>query len=455
MRYIPHTEGDIAHMLKVIGASSIEELFSDIPKPLRLKGELNLPPALTEGELFRHLAELGATNKPAGQNGILVFAGAGCCSHAIPSTVDHLSGRSEFYTAYTPYQPELSQGTLLAIFEFQTLVCDLMQMEYANASMYDGASATAEGILMAQRLTDRKKVFLFASLHPEYAQTVKTYLSGMSDEGIDIHTLPMTSSGQADLQALKEGLDENTAAVVVQSPNFFGVLEDLAPICEMAHQHGALAVSVSTEPLVYALMQPPGSIGVDIAVAEGIGFAGPPNLGGPGLGMFAANGKKALRAMPGRIVGQTVDTKGQVGYVLTLSTREQHIRREKATSNICTNHGLMALRFMIHLALLGKSGFKQLAQLNLSKAVYAKERLTAIKGVSLKYEAPFFNEFTLRINSVDAQDLVAKAARQGVVPGVSLSRFFSDQKDSLLVAINETHRKEDIDRLAETLKSVM
>jgi len=469
MRYIPHTKDDIERMLRVIGASTVDDLFASIPEELRFEGSLDLPSPISELELLAHLHELGASNQPQSHaSGTLVFAGAGCHPHAIPSAVSTLAGRSEFCTAYTPYQPELSQGTLLSIFEFQTMVCELLGMEVANASMYDGASATAEAILMAQRLTGRSRVVAAASLHPEYAQTCTTYLSGLGgDPTASPRSAPQgredrdplvqvgwDSSGALDTQGLGRAIDDRTAAVVVQSPNFLGIIEDLDPVCRAAHAAGALVVSACTEPLALALARAPGDAGVDIAVGEGIGLAGPPNLGGPGVGLFAARGKKAVRAMPGRIVGQTLDAEGRQGFVLTLSTREQHIRREKATSNICTNHGLIALRFTIHLALLGQSGFRRLAQLNLSKAAFAAELLCGMDGFEPAFSGPFFNELAIRVPDGDADAVVARAAVRGVVPGVALGRFHPGLKDILLVSINETHRREDIQRLAKSFKSM-
>jgi len=292
---------------------------------------------------------------------------------------------------------------------------------------------------------------LAGSLHPDYARTCETYLSGL---GVDqpLRTAGVTAEGGVALSALARALDESVAAVVVQTPSFLGVLEDLRPICEVAHAAGALVVAVTTEPLVFALAQPPGAAGADIAVGEAIGLCGPPNLGGPGLGIFATRGKKALRAMPGRLVGQTVDADGKPGFVLTLSTREQHIRREKATSNICTNHGLMALRFTIHLALLGKTGLVELARLNMAKAAFARELLAGLDGYSPRFDASFFNEIALRVPGGDAQVVVDRAAARGVVPGVALGHFFDELRDTLLVSVTELHRREDIERLARELQ---
>ena len=442
-------------MLRVIGVSSVEELFQVIPKDQRFDGDLPLPAPLSEGELLRHLQELGAANRPAGPNN-LVFAGAGLHPHMVPVAVDHLSFRSEFYTAYTPYQPEVSQGTLLAIFEYQTMVCELFGMEFSNASMYDGATATTEAILMARRLKKKRpRTLLCGGVHPEHAETCRTYLAGLGDVDEQLTLVPLTDGGATDLAALEQALGDDVAAVVVQSPNFVGQLQDLGPVCELAHAAGALVIAVCTEPLALALTRSPGEAGADIAVGEGIGLAGPPNLGGPGLGMLCSRGKKAMRAMPGRLVGQTTDSEGRPGFVLTLSTREQHIRREKATSNICTNHGLMALRFAIHLSLLGKSGLQRLARINLAKTRYARERLANLAAYSLRHDGPSFSEICLRVNSGNNATLVVRAAAaKGVVPGVALGRFYPEMADTLLVSINETHSKQDIDKLAQTLAMI-
>jgi glycine dehydrogenase subunit 1 len=458
MRYLPHTQDDIDRMLRVIGAASVDELFASIPAPLRLKGALELPPALSEAQLLEELRALGGRNQPQSRaTGALVFCGAGAHPHYIPAAVDSLTSRSEFYTAYTPYQPELSQGTLLSIFEFQTMVAELFGMSVANASMYDGASAAAEAILMARRLTGRPRALLAPGLHPEYAQTCETYLSGMPLEGggSAVTRLPFSTSGLTDLALLRERLTAgDVACVLVQSPSFFGTLEDLAPIAEAAHAAGALLVAVVTEPLALALCRAPGEAGADIAVGEGLGLAGPLNLGGPGVGLFAVRDKRAVRAMPGRLVGETVDSQGRPGYVLTLSTREQHIRREKATSNICTNHGLFALRLAIHLALLGKTGFEALARQNLAKAAFARELLCAL-GCRPRFPgAPFFNELALCVPGGDADAVVQLASRRGVVPGVALGRFHPELKDTLLVAVNETHSREDLVRLSKAFKSI-
>jgi glycine dehydrogenase subunit 1 len=372
--------------------------------------------------------------------------------------VDALISRAEFYTVYTPYQPEISQGTLQATFEFQTIVAEILGLDVANASMYDGASACAEAVLMARRITGRRKAVVSAALHPEYVATMLTYTSMVDEVGkSSIHRIPVTACGNTDevgLQAAVAHAGDDLACVVIQTPNFLGVIEDLRPIAELCHQHGALLVAVSTEPLAFALLAPPGHLGADIAVAEGLGLAGAPCFGGPGVGLMAA-AKDYVRQMPGRLVGETVDKEGRRGYVLTLATREQHIRREKATSNICTNHGLVALAFTIHMSLLGKKGFQDLATLNASKAAFARDRLASLPGFALRFPAgPTFNEFALRVPGGDAQALCDKVLPRGVLPGVPLGRFNNAYKDTLLVAVNETHLKEDIDALATVLEEV-
>ena len=453
MRYLPHTPEDVTRMLRVIGVESVAKLFDVIPEGLRHHGELDLPRALSEPELLDLLQELGARNRPAmRQNGHLVFAGAGIYRHHIPAAVDALSLRGEFATAYTPYQPEVSQGTLMAIYEFQTMVCELYGTEVANASMYDGASATAEAMLMARRLTRRKRTLLCGGLHPEYRETCTTYAAGLdpeSDETIQI--VPQGADGRVDLSALRAAMTDDVASIIVQTPNFFGLIEDLAPLAELAHEAGALLVAINNEPVALALVEAPGAQGADIVAGDGTGLATLPTLGGPGVGLFGTNGKKALRALPGRLVGETVDTVGRRGYVLTLSTREQHIRRDKATSNICTNHGLYALRFAIHLALLGPTGLKRLAELNLAKAHYARERLAALDGFALRFDGPMFNELTLRVPNGDAAALISAAGRRGITPGVALGRFDAALADTLLIAVTETHSKDDIDQLASVL----
>jgi len=448
MRYLPHTQADVARMLEAIGVGSIEELFSSIPSRLRLTRELDLPPALDEATLLGHLQELGSKNRTH-----LAFLGAGIHHHPAPASVDMLLSRAEFYTAYTPYQPEISQGTLQAIFEFQTIVAELFGLDVANASMYDGASACAEAVLMARRLTGRGRVVLARGLHPEYREVCAAYLRGAELGEESRAEAPWLPSGSCDLAALDRLLADDIACVVVQSPNFFGVLEDLDAIAKLAHSRGALAVAVVCEPAAMALARAPGEAGFDLAVGEGLGFCGHTSLGGPGVGLLAARAEH-VRALPGRLVGETVDADGQRGYVLTLATREQHIRRERATSNICTNQGLMALAFTIHMCMLGRHGLTRLARINLARAEYARRLLGRLPGYALRFDGPMFNELTLRVPGGSASRCVEALGERGVLPGVPLSRFPSlavDLGDTLLIGITEAHRKADIDRLASAL----
>ncbi len=453
-RYIPHTEADITRMLGVVGKPSVASLFAHVPDRLRATRPLDIEP-LDERALIAHLAEIGRHTNAAMSDGVLSFLGGGLIPHHIPAAVDMLLMRSEWYTSYTPYQPEVSQGTLQAVFEFQTIVSELLGLPVANASMYDGASAAAEALLMARRITGKKKSIL-AGLHPHYDQTIETYLSGMSDTGL--HRIPHAfagGQGQISLAALDDALAAtDVACVVVQTPDFFGVVQDLRAIAERAHAHGALVVAVTTEPLALGLLASPGALGADIAVAEGIGLAIPPSLGGPGVGLFATR-TEYTRQLPGRLVGETVDETGKRGYVLTLSTREQHIRREKATSNICTNQGLIALAFTIHLSLLGRRGFRQLAELNLAKSEYAKAKIAALPGFSLPLTAPTFNEFVVKTPLSPAQ--LDHLARQNIFAGVrpaaaGLHGPHKGVDDLLLVAVTERHEKADIDRLVAALR---
>jgi glycine dehydrogenase subunit 1 len=360
--YLAHTSGEIEQMLERIGASSLEELFDSIPAALRRRAELKLPPALAERGLLDHLGALAARNLSAAT--VTSFLGGGAYHHYIPSAVEALSSRSEFLTAYTPYQGEVSQGTLQAIFEFQTLICQLTGLEVANASLYDGASAVAEAALMAMRISRRRKIRVSRALHPSYVQVLRTYTQGLDAE---IEWLELAADGRT---AASQS-DAGTACVIVQSPNFFGCVEDLEPFAEAAHAAGALLVSVTNEALALALLRDPGSAGADIACGEAQSFGVPLGFGGPHVGFMAAR-QKHVRQLPGRLIGETVDTSGERAFVMTLTTREQHIRRERATSNICTNQGLMALRATIYLALLGRRGLRKLAEINLALAGYAR-----------------------------------------------------------------------------------
>jgi glycine dehydrogenase subunit 1 len=447
MRYLPHTELEIQQMLEAIGVGSIDALFETIPQSARFVGELQVPHRVSEPELMRHLQALAAQNTGAD---LLSFLGAGIYAHHIPPAVDQLLLRSEFYTAYTPYQPEVAQGTLQAIWEFQSIVCELLGMPLANASMYDGATAAAEGVQMARRLTRRNGVLLSQCVHPQYRDVIRTFLSGQTTGAcVEVGTNP---DGCYDLAAISEALGDDTAVVVVGHPSFRGGLLDLSPLTEAAHQKGALVVSSTAEPYALALALSPGEMGVDIATAEGQALACPPTFGGPGVGLFACrNDRKYLQQLPGRVCGETVDASGQRGYVLTLSTREQHIRRERATSNICTNQGLLALSLAIRCSMLGKRGFVETAEQCMAKAHYLHSELCSLPGYESTSSAPFFNEFAIRALTRPVAEITAKAKSQGVIPGLALGRIEPVSADSLLIAVTERHTRADLDRLRDVL----
>jgi len=442
MRYLPLSETDLAEMLREVGMKRLEDLADVLPGPLRLKRALDLPPPLSEMELvqkLRSLSEGGKSGKP-----MVSFLGAGAYDHFTPSVVDHVLRRSEFYTAYTPYQPELSQGTLQAVFEFQTLICQLTGMDTANASVYDGASAVAEGVLMAQRIKGRKKCLLARSLHPEYRVVTRTYTHPL---GLELAPVAFAREGALDLEALEKALDKEVSSVVIQQPNFFGCLEDVERIARLAHAQDALLIVAVAEPLSLALLQPPGALGADLVVGEGQSFGNPVSFGGPYIGFFASK-ENFLRSMPGRLVGETVDLEGRRGFILAVATREQHIRREKATSNICTNQALCALAVLVYLTIMGKEGLRELAEINLSKCEYAKKRLG--ESFPLRFSAPTFNEFVLRLKG-DPDQALKKLADQEIIGGLPLKRFFPEMKNEILVCVTEKHSREDIDRLAENL----
>jgi len=437
--YTPHTSEEIAHMLRTVGAETLEELFSPIPLSLRSVGALKLPRAESEQSVHRALGELAERNHSA--NRVASFLGAGAYHHFIPSAVSALASRGEFLTAYTPYQAEVSQGTLQAIFEFQTLICQLTGLDIANASLYDGASAMAEAVLLALRATRRRRVLLSQGLHPHYVEVLRTYTAEL---GVELETRDLGSDGRTQLAS---EVPADTAAIVLQQPNFFGCIEDLPPFAQAAHDAGALLISVTAEPLALALLQSPGAAGVDVACGEAQSFGVPLGFGGPYVG-FMATRSKLVRQLPGRLVGQTTDSEGRRAFVMTLTTREQHIRRERATSNICTNQGLCALRVVIYLALLGKTGLRELARVNLSLAEYAKQKLLAA-GYELVYSGPTFNEFSVRV-----PDLAARTARistDELHPGLSLARFDASREDQLLVCTTEMNSRAEIDRLVEVL----
>jgi len=434
-------------MLSSIGIASAEGLFDSIPSELRLKSPLKTPPALSEIELLARFEQLGARNTGANR---ISFLGAGAYSHYIPTIVDHILSRSEFFTAYTPYQPEISQGTLQTIFEFQTLVCQLTGMEVANASMYDGSTALAEAVLMAERVTRKSKVVASGAIHPQYLEVIRTYVQ---HAGIDLDVVAFDAqSGQAGKE-LVDSIDDKTAAVVVQSPNFFGCVEDLAAFATAARAKGALLVVAVTEAISLGLLKSPGECGADIVVAEGQSFGVPLSFGGPYVGLFATMEKYA-RQIPGRLVGEAYDKKGNRGFVLTLATREQHIRREKATSNICTNEGLIALAATVYLETMGKRGMREVAEQCIQKAAYAARKIRKLRGFELPYSGPFFNEFVVR-GPLNAPELLSRLGKEkNIEGGVALSQFFPAQERDFLVCVTETNTREQIDQLVDGLAAV-
>ncbi|MGA9261766.1 MAG: aminomethyl-transferring glycine dehydrogenase subunit GcvPA [Desulfobacterales bacterium] len=440
MRYLPNTEQEITAMLEVIGVSSQDELFATIPSECRRKNPMKLPPAMTEWELNQHMDDLA--DQVSGTHHNNVFVGAGSYHHHVPASVSYLLGRSEFSTAYTPYQPEISQGTLQAIYEYQSLVTRLLGMDVANASMYDGASGLAEALLMAIRVSRRNKVAVSKAIHPNYRQVVNTYFK---PTGYEIIELPYRPDGRSDLAALSDISD--LAAIAVQSPNFFGCIEDLESVALKAHEDPkTLMVACFTEPLAYGLLKNPGSLGADIACGEGQSFGIPQSFGGPGLGMFAAK-KAYVRSMPGRLVGRTVDRDGKGGFVLTLATREQHIRREKATSNICSNQGLCATAAAMYMASLGGTGLRGLATLNYDKSEYLKKRMIQA-GLSVPFEAPTFNEFVVKLPAGFEQKY-QQLLKKKIVAGLPLAPYYPELAGCHLFCVTETFSKQDMDTLIE------
>ena len=450
MRYLPHTPEEIDAMLQTVGAESLDALFAPIiPLEARRTEPLDVGPALDEPGLMRHMEDLASRNTGAA---MLSFLGAGAYDHHIPPAVDQLLLRNEFYTAYTPYQAEVAQGTLQAIFEFQTMVSELFGLPLANASMYDGASAAAEAVLMVRRMTKRPNVVLSEGVAPEYREVIATYLRtiGLAESGLV--TIPVDRDGNDDVAAISRALSPEVAVVVLGYPSFFGTVGDVRTLTERAHGAGAQLVTATAEPYALALLESPGALGVDIAVGEGQAIACPPQFGGPGVGLFACReSRETLQQIPGRLCGQTVDQNGKPGYVLTLVTREQFIRRERATSNICTNQGLLALAFTIRAALLGKQGFQETARHCLAKAEYLKSKVAALPGFSLPYgNAKTFNEFVVRVPG-NAADLVARAQEQGVLAGYALGQIDAGRANVLLIAVTERHTRGDLDRLVMVL----
>lgn len=430
----------------------MDDLFSSIPASVRQRGSLNLPEALDERSLMKHLTALAQKNVAPR---LTSFLGAGAYEHHFPAAADQLLTRSEFLTAYTPYQPEVAQGTLQVIFEFQTIVSEILGLPVANASMYDASTALAEAVLMARRLTGRDRTLVSGGIHPEHLQTLHTYVASLPGGARSVEVCPLAPSGQTDLTSLRAALSggDPPACVVIGYPNFFGCVEDLRPIAEAAHAVGALLISTTPDPYALALLEPPGALGADIAVAEGQPLGLPPQYGGPGVGLLACkNDRKFLQQLPGRVVGETLDSRGMVGYVLTLATREQHIRRERATSNICTNSGLCATAVTIKMALLGKSGFVRAAQHCFSNAEYLKAEL-AKAGVRPVHSARTFNEFAVELGR-DASVVATALVDSGLLAGLALGRFFPERATQLLVSTTECHNKADLDALVSAIRGL-
>lgn len=442
MGFAPHTPEQIREMLAVVGVGSVADLFVAIPQPLRAKS-FDLPPGISEFEMLDRLKGLAAGNAL-----VVPFVGGGCYDHLVPAAVDHLAGRSEFYTAYTPYQPECSQGSLQALFEYQTAICRLTGLDASNASLYDGGTALAEGALMAIRITGRRRLVVDAAVNPFHRAVLKTYLENLPVEVVEVQ--PEDSSTARG--ALFGEIDDRCAAVLVANPTFFGCVADYSDLAAKAHEYGALLVA-SVYPVSLGMVKPPGEMGVDIAVGDGQCLGNPLSFGGPAFGFIAAR-KEFIRNLPGRIVGETLDREGRRGYVLTLQAREQHIKRHKATSNICSNQSLCALRGLIHLSLLGKGGFADLARINRDKAEYAMAALTSIKGVTHVTREPIFNEFTVRLPD-RADDAVAALLRKGIAAGVPLSPWYPDSEHDLVVTVTEKRSRVEIDRLAQELERAL
>ncbi|HEX8871282.1 MAG TPA: aminomethyl-transferring glycine dehydrogenase subunit GcvPA [Candidatus Acidoferrum sp.] len=444
MRYLPKSPAERQEMLAAIGVKSIEELFASIPEPFRLKAPLKLPGPFSEQEVIQYFEERAAENSL----GYTSFLGAGVYNHLRSVVTDAVLSRGEFLTSYPPYQAEISQGTLQAIFEFQTLMCQLTGQEVANASMYDGSTATTEAVLMAERLTGRRRVLTARSVHPEYREVLRTYAK---NSGLSVEEIPYTAAGTVDVKALQNALRDDVAAVVVQSPNFFGSIESLAAVAETVHAAGALLVVAVAEGLSLGIVQPPAE--ADIVAMEAQSFGLAPSYGGPYAGVIASR-EKFVRQMPGRLTGQTTDSEGRRGFVLTLATREQHIRREKATSNICTNQALCALAATVHLTLLGKEGLREMAEQNLAKAQFALKKLEEIPGVKRTFAAPFFNEFTVEfprsVKMVNAELLKAK-----IVGPYVLGSSYPELTKNAVVCVTETTTRAEIERFAAAVRHAL
>jgi glycine dehydrogenase subunit 1 len=446
MRYTPHTQLDQERMLRAMGLERLEQLYEHVPQSLRAKAGIALPDGVTEPAVKKRLSALAATNASAQEWSF--FLGGGIYQHFVPSAVEALIARSEFLTSYTPYQPEVSQGTLQVLYEFQTLICQLTGMDVSNAGLYDGASAAAEAVLMSRRIQrdSRRRVLLSRALHPQYRAVIATYLKNLGN--VELIELPFSADGATDRERLAASLDDRVMCVVIGYPNFFGIVEDLSALQPDCARAGVHLISVTTEPLSLGLLKPPGEHGVDIAVGEGQSLGLSMNLGGPAFGFFAAQ-KKLMRHLPGRLVGETLDSEGRRGFVLTLATREQHIRREKATSNICTSQTLCTTAATIYLALLGKTGLRRIAEVNLARAHEARARLIEEAGLSSCFTGPFFNEFVLCTRSLPLS--FERCAAGKIVPGIALSQWYPELADALLVCVTEMNEQVEIDRLVRVL----
>ncbi len=441
--YLTLTEEERREMLMAIGVDSVEDLFDDVPQEVRFQGDMQLPPSLAEGEAYKHLSSLAGQNKNARE--CVSFLGGGVYDHFIPSVIKHITGRSEFYTSYTPYQPEVSQGVLQAIFEFQTMICQLTGMDVSNASLYDGATALAEGAIMACGATRRSRVLVSASVSPFYREVLKTYLNS---RGIALDVAPM-QEGKTDRESLEGFFQKDTAALILQQPNFFGMLEDMDGVADLAHSRGALLV-VAADPLSLPLVKTPGEYGADIVAGDGQALGNPVSFGGPLLGFFAAR-QKLVRRMPGRIAGETVDREGNRGFVLTLQTREQHIRRERATSNICSNQALNALAAAAYMAAMGPAGMQEAAGLCLQKAAYAREQLTSMAGFDLAFPGTYFKEFPLKVPG-EPKLINEKLLAHNILGGLDLGAYYPELKGAMLFCVTENRTREEIDTLVRVLE---
>jgi len=446
MRYTPHTSADREQMLRAIGIDSIEALYQHVPATLQQRSKINLPEGISEFSVRQRLTRLASRNATPPEWSL--FLGGGIYHHFIPSAVDAIISRAEFATSYTPYQPEVSQGTLQALFEYQTLICQLTGMEVSNAAVYDGASAAAEAVLMSRRMQPpkRRRVLISRALHPQYRAVVATYLRNLP--GVELEEIPFAATGATEATEIARRVDDQSLCVVLGYPNFFGVIEDLGPAQAACSKAGAHLISVTTEALSLAVLKPPGEFGVDIAVGEGQSLGVPMSLGGPAFGFFACQ-KKFVRSMPGRLVGETVDVDGRRGFVLTLATREQHIRREKATSNICTSQTLCTLAATVFMSLLGKSGLRSLAEVNALRAHDASAQLQNTTKLDAVFSGPFFNEFVLR--TADVERLFARCAEHKIVPGIPLKDYYLELADSFLMCVTELNQREEIERLVGTV----